>query len=55
MDEGGEVDHGRAHRGGASEEEALDYEYPELYPADRPEWQKRSRGSVVPALEKLTP
>jgi cyclase len=27
---------------GASEEEALDYRYPELYATDRPEWQKRS-------------
>jgi len=27
---------------GVSEEEALDYRYPELYPTDRPEWQKRS-------------
>jgi cyclase len=27
---------------GATEEEALDYEYPTLYPTDRPEWQKRS-------------
>jgi hypothetical protein len=29
---------------GASEEEALDYEYPEPYLTDRPEWQKRSWG-----------
>jgi glyoxylase-like metal-dependent hydrolase (beta-lactamase superfamily II) len=27
---------------GASEEEVLNYKYPELYPTDRPEWQKRS-------------
>ena len=27
---------------GTPEEEALNYEYPTLYPTDRPEWQKRS-------------
>ena len=26
----------------ASREEVISYQYPEIYPTDRPEWQKRS-------------